>query len=274
MYNDPVTFLTLPAEIRNVIYSHVFAPTPTPCGFARHDPKKDVNMSSATSPYSPPASPSLGLVNRQISAETQLLHLTHTSFVLSSKSSDPDIFARKFANLCTAQQRTAIRSLTLRASIGQLRAMNERWDALPFGCADLRLETLTVVPVRPQTYAPHAEVADLSQVHTLAYLLGEAIKSLKNVETIVLVNQGCFTELLWRLLYRSLIFRMWKWAGEGLTDCSLGFREVDGDSRFEIRLGNGAQDEQWRDATHELERLTGVDVDKASDAGDRTPFQV
>ena len=93
--------------------------------------------------------------------------------------------------------------------------MNETWRGLPFGNSDLDLETLTIVPTRADcSNSSYREVADLSQSHTLAYIFAETLKGLRNVRVVQVRNRGCFNEVVWKLVYRSLVYRMWRWGGE------------------------------------------------------------
>ncbi|KAK3618285.1 hypothetical protein LTR56_024728 [Elasticomyces elasticus] len=108
----------------------------------------------------------------------------------------------------------AIRHLTLAARISHLRALNEAWAGLPFGHPNLNLETLTIVPRKPDcTSSAYAEVADLSQSHTLAYIFAETFKGLRNIRTVEVLNKGCFNDVVWRIVYRSLVYRLWRWGG-------------------------------------------------------------
>ena len=73
--------------------------------------------------------------------------------------------------------------------------MNESWNGLPFGNSSLDLETLTIVPKRPDaSYSAYAHVADLSQGHTLAHIFAETFKGLRNVHVVVVKNRGCFNQ--------------------------------------------------------------------------------
>lgn len=115
--------------------------------------------------------------------------------------------------------------------------------------------------MRPDaSYEAYAEVADLSQCHTLAYILAETLKNLRNVRVVRVSNSNCFRDLVWRLVYRSLVYRIWKWGG---TSCGLGFREDKEESWFEVLTSfNGGEDEEeggmWRDVGHEVNRLIGA----------------
>lgn len=118
------------------------------------------------------------------------------------------------------------------------------------------------MPKRADTAgSAYAEVADLSQSHTLAYILAETLKTLRNVRRVVVRNQGCFTDLVWRLVYRSLVYRLWRWGG---SLCGLGFREWEdgeGQSGFEVLCrftrGKEVEKEGWRDVLQEVNRLIG-----------------
>ena len=116
-----------------------------------------------------------------------------------------------------------------------------------------------MVPKRPETHgSAYAEVADLSQSHTLAYILAETLKSLRNVRKVVVRNEDCFTEVVWRLVYRSLVYRLWRWGG---SLCDLGFRELEGEQGFEVLCSCGKQmagkEQDWRNVMEEVNRLIG-----------------
>lgn len=92
--------------------------------------------------------------------------------------------------------------------------MNESWDGFPFGHRDLRLATLTIIPTRADPGgSAYREVADLSQSHTLAHIFAETLKKLRNVGVLQVRNSGCFNEVMWKLVYRSTVYGMWRWGG-------------------------------------------------------------
>ncbi|OTA23288.1 hypothetical protein BTJ68_13306 [Hortaea werneckii EXF-2000] len=160
MPSETATFLTLPRELRNTIYLHIFS--------SSHDPKlpsvsqhqqlhnNDDNYDDEETDPTPPTSP------------------TPTP---SNGASDPPTFAQLTSPLRPIQLQS-LRHLTLTARINALRSLNETWCSLPFGCPDLQLEKLTIIPLRPDCFArtAYAEVADLSQSHTLAYIFAETLK--------------------------------------------------------------------------------------------------
>lgn len=129
---------------------------------------------------------------------------------------------------------------------------------MPFGNASLDLDTLTIVPKKPDaSYTSYAEVADLSQCHTLAYILAETFKRLRNVRVVQVRNSGCFNEVVWRLVYRGLIYRMWRWGGER---CGVRFEccgeedEAKGDGWFRVWLKDG---EDGSEVGDEVLRMVG-----------------
>ena len=139
--------------------------------------------------------------------------------------------------------------------------MNEDWRGYPFGHPDLELETLTIVPTKADcTHTSYREVADLSQVHTLAYILAETVKGLRNVRVIQVENRGCFNEVVFRLVYRSLVYRMFRWAGR---EC--GLRVVCNDEEAESVAGwfrVSLKEEvvgEWREVGDEVDRFLGRD---------------
>ncbi|KJX92936.1 hypothetical protein TI39_contig4513g00002 [Zymoseptoria brevis] len=235
MPTEPASLLSLPAEIRNAIYLYVFDPNleascpippskPNPLALslqlqdfhsyitARHDANRAVRE--------------LGILRtcKRIYVEAQLLALSFTPFHLSGDCTYPDVFDLRSRALSAAKI-GAIRHLTLTARISHLRALNEAWAGTPFGHPSLRLDTLTIIPKRPEVFATaFAEIADLSQSHTLAYIFSETLKGLRNVKCIEVRNEGCFNETVWRQFYRALVYRLWRWGG---GKCGVRFESGD-----------------------------------------------
>ncbi|KAI7262360.1 hypothetical protein KC345_g9445, partial [Hortaea werneckii] len=194
MPSETATFLTLPRELRNTIYLHIFSCT-TCTTTSSSDPEPSIpqhqrllndndnddepNLTPPTSPHPNPLQ--VLLTCKQIHTEATLLALSQTPFDLPSGASDPTTFAHLTRPLRPIQLQS-LRHLTLTARINALRALNETWCSLPFGCPELNLEKLTIVPLRPDCFArtAYAEVADLSQSHTLAYIFAETLKGLRN----------------------------------------------------------------------------------------------
>ncbi|KAI7105973.1 hypothetical protein KC339_g3455 [Hortaea werneckii] len=261
---DTAAFLTLPRELRNAIYLHIFSytsPDSIPPSIPQHQQllNNDNNGDDETNPTSSADSPQpsfphnslqILLTCKQIHTEATLLALSQTPFDLPSQASDPSTFAELTVPLRPIQLQS-LRHLTLTARINALRALNETWCSLPFGCADLKLEKLTIVPLRPDCFAKtaYAEVADLSQSHTLAYIFAETLKGLRNVRCFEVVRRGeqrrggggagegggvGFSAGVWRIVYRSLVYRMWKWGGDV---CGARF-EVGGE-------GDGKDEDGW-----------------------------
>ncbi|KAF4547933.1 Hypothetical protein D9617_34g041130 [Elsinoe fawcettii] len=265
--------LSIPPELRNQIYHHIFTPPvyrplsakyavqyPTLAGFG-----KDGSSSQTDGLVSSKAA--LVRSCRQLHYETHLMYLSTTLFHLIGAVADPVAFANLTSHLPPGHK-SAIRHIVLTARISHLRCLNESWNALPFGDSDFYLETLTLVPRRPETsMSPYAEVADLSQCHTLAYILAETLKGLRNVGVVIVRNDGCFNEVIWRLAYRSLVFRLWKWGGRLLD---LKFREDESGETFEVLCTRTKKEAEagWMDVQAELNRLIGgagsrVGVDEA-----------
>ncbi|KAI6826170.1 hypothetical protein KC340_g5815 [Hortaea werneckii] len=261
MPSDTATFLTLPRELRNTIYLHIFSSSssssePKPRSISEqqlllnHDDDNDdeTNPSLPTDSQQPSSRhlPVL-LTCKQIHTEASLLALSQTPFHLPSRASDPPTFTVPLRQI----QLQSLRHLTLTARINALRALNETWCSLPFGCPDLKLEKLTIVPLRPDCFAKtaYAEVADLSQSHTLAYIFAETLKGLRNVRCFEVVRRGKklggggreggggFSAGVWRIVYRSLVYRMWKWGGDV---CGARF-EVGGEEEKQ----DGEEGEGW-----------------------------
>ncbi|KAI7083431.1 hypothetical protein KC356_g7567 [Hortaea werneckii] len=264
MPSDTATFLTLPRELRNAIYLHIFSHTPPdshPFSIPQqqqlpnsNDDDDDNGTSQTPTPDSHQPSTyhkplQVLLTCKQIHTEAILLALSQTPFDLPSQASDPETFAQLTHPLRPIQLQS-LRHLTLTARINALRALNETWCSLPFGHPDLQLEKLTIVPLRPDCFAQtaYAEVADLSQSHTLAYIFAETLKGLRNVRCFEVVRRkgeqkrgagagggaAGFTAGTWRIVYRSLVYRMWKWGGDV---CGARF-EVGGE-------GDGEDEEGW-----------------------------
>lgn len=271
----PLTLLTLPPEIRNQIYAYLFvppineaiprAPEPaSPLAIALQldsPPCSPIRETDSDSSARPPSPLDTLLTCRQIHREAQLLALSTSTFHLHSTSAEPEHFTLRTHPLSSAKL-AALQHLTLTARITQLRALNETWNGLPFGSSNLRLETLTLVPRRPDaTKSAWAEVAELDQCHTLAHVLAETLKTLRGVEEVRVVNAGCFGEGVWRLVYRHLVFKVWKWGGMNCGvrfECS-GADEGDG-GWFKAFLGKVDGDgRRGSDAGDEAYRLLGAE---------------
>ncbi|KAI5243421.1 hypothetical protein E4T47_02125 [Aureobasidium subglaciale] len=148
------SLLTLPAELRNQIYDHLFIETspytcPTDAASDSSHSLNDFGKSSNLDETTSTPCQSLLLTCRQMHEETQLLHLQRTSFVLGGNYADPEAFAR-LCNVNLPPPRVSdIKHITLVGRINRLRALNEAWNGLPFGNSHLRLTTLVIVPRRP-----------------------------------------------------------------------------------------------------------------------------
>lgn len=111
----------------------------------------------------------------------------------------------------------------------------------------------------------YAEVADLSQAHTLAYIFAESFKALRNVRVVEVRNEGCFEEGGWRVLYRSLVLRMWRWGG-GV--CGLRFEEGgEGEKWFRLYFKQSREERCGEEVGEELYRLAGGDMPDLITAG-------
>lgn len=145
--------------------------------------------------------------------------------------------------------------------------MNESWDGLPFGNRNLRLSTLTIVPTRADPGgSAYREVADLSQSHTLAYVFGETLKTLRNVGVLKVHNSGCFNEVVWKLVYRSTVYRMWRWGGGrcGVRfECSGEETEGTGEEWFCAWMDEGG--ENGVEVGEEVIRLVGASGELPAD---------
>ena len=198
---------------------------------------------------------------RQIHTEAHLLALSLSNFDVAGPNSHPDYFTNLTSHLCLSKV-NAIRHVTLTARVSQLRALNEAWHGLPFGCPNLFLDTLTIVPTKPDVHhSAYAEVADLSQSHTLAYIFAETFKRLRNVRVVEVRNRGWFNEVVWRLVYRALVYRMWRWGGDhcGVRFLCCGDEVGVGDGQeqwFRIWPGD-AEGEGW-EVGEEVRRLVGA----------------
>ena len=281
--NPPASLLTIPCELRNAVYYYVFAVDSHPTTSRHLEPSESTSLvralhlpqpTSLSTAYAPETQPNpttnlnLLLTSRQIHAEAHALALHHTPFHLSGPHADPDCFAALAAPLTTPNPTTnnklpSLRHLTLTARITHLRALNERWNGLPFGHSALHLDTLTLIPRKPECHtSAYAEVADLSQSHTLAYIVAETAKTLRQVRCLVVRNEGCFNEVVWRLVYRSLVYRIWRWAGPraGLRfECS-GELVEEGREWLRVWIGEDVcegEAEGAREGGEEVVRLVG-----------------
>ncbi|EME47002.1 hypothetical protein DOTSEDRAFT_50505 [Dothistroma septosporum NZE10] len=162
---------------------------------------------------------------------------TLTPVLVDGDFAYPDVFDLRSRPLAPTKI-AAIRHITISARTSKLRALNEAWCGLPFGHPSLRLETLTIVPNRAECHIRSmGEIADLSQSHTLAYSLSETMKSLRNVKCLIVRNDGCFNEVVWRLFYRSFVYRLWRWGG-----AICGIRFESGETQ---PGGSAVRDNQW-----------------------------
>jgi len=294
------TLLTLPPEIRNAIYADVFIPPayepipivpavnsplaksllldprehPPQCSptssLYRIDSKRSDNSddeSHNTTPRRRLSHLDALLTCRQIHREVQLLALSTSIFHLHSTSALPEQFALQ-AHPLTPAKLGALKHLTLTARVTQLRALNETWNGKPFGNPSLALETLTIVPQRPDAgNTAWAEVAELNQSHTLSHVLAETLKTLQGVKEVRVLNMGCFGDGVWPLVYRHLVVKIWTWGG---MNCGLRFEQggegekgwfrtfigqLDDDGDDEDSGGGGGRGE---DAAVEAHRLLGI----------------
>lgn len=242
----PANLLSIPCELRNVIYLHIFTPEPAYELSTYNEPKDPI--AARLKPYydddnsrPEPCSPRhLRVLQtcRQIHREAYLLALSLTAFHVVGEAAHPRCFAAQLQMRDTKV--TAIRHLMLTAKISHLRALNETWGGYPFGNRSLNLETLTVVPKRPDaSYSSYQHVADSAQGHNVSHILSETLKGLKNVRCVVVKNRGCFNGKIWQLVYRSLVYKIWRWGGGkcGLRlQCCSETEEWDGDDWFKVWL--------------------------------------
>ena len=295
------TFLTLPPEIRNAIYADVFVlpvndtiPTvpathsPLAKGLQldprQHPPQcspsssqssssssnnnstdssnQDKNNPPTTTADRRPSHLTTLLTCRQIHHEVHLLALSTSIFHLHSTSAQPETFASQCQPL-TPPQLLALKHLTLTARVTQLRALNETWAGKPFGHAGLDLDTLTLVPQRPDAgSSAWAEVAELNQAHTLSHVLAETLKTLRGAREVRVLNMGCFKDEVWPLCYRHLVVKIWTWGG---TNCGLRFEQGGEGEGAWFRTfighsgdGEGGGGERGEDAAVEAHRLLGI----------------
>nr|POE85385.1 hypothetical protein CFP56_43701 [Quercus suber] len=275
--------LRLPQELRNEVYRHLFGHDLTyeiihsniPRGSYRQslDTFTYTNDSTFSCELSPLGSSvdyyvrdslHLALLEtcKQINTEAHLLAFSLTSFHVAGDYCQPEPFKQLLQRL-PAPKSHVIRNLTLTARVAHLRALNETWCGEPFGHAQLRLDTLTIVPRRPDASATcFGEIADLSQSHTLAYVLAETLKQLRHVRVLEVQNHGCFKKGVWRILYRGLVYRLWRWGG---AKCGVRFEcgprgtvEVD-EEWFQVhisRMGEGEERLGGLEAGDEIARLS------------------
>lgn len=258
------SFLTIPSELRNAIYLYVFQPEPTHELSSYNDPRDPIavalkphydNDISTPEPCAPHHLRVLATC-KQIHHEAHLLALSLTGFHIVGETAHPNSFAARCASMPEGKV-GAIRHLTLTARISHLRAMNETWGGLPFGNPCLELDTLTIVPKRPDaSWSAYAEIADLSQSHTLAYIFAETFKRLRNVRVVCVKNRACFNEVVWRLVYRSLVYRIWRWGGGrcGIKFLASDEEEEQGKEWFKIFLKDTGE---GRECGEEVVRLVG-----------------
>lgn len=222
MPTEQASLLTIPCELRNAIYMSIFDPDLSECH--RRVPDRPDELAVALKMQEPSRylndrkslpSQKLKLLQtcQQIHREANLLALSLTPFYVRGESSYPDVFDLQ-SRVLSSTKLGAIRHIVLSARTTHLRALNEAWCGFPFGHPSLQLDTLTIIPSRPECHSrAFAEIADLSQTHALAYILSETLKTLRKVNCLEVRNEGCFNEVVWRLFYRSLVYRLWRWGG-------------------------------------------------------------
>lgn len=276
----PPTLMTLPAELRNAIYNLIYVvqspyspqsrtessiatPVPPRFSLASFGDKSPLDTLPASIISSNHHVGALLQTCKQIHTETTGFYFTRSTFHLTGPHATPEYFVRLVAPLRPAAL-SQIRHITLTGRINHLLAMNGSWDGYPFGNTRLKLDTLTVIPRRPHTHETHyAEVADLYQSHTLAHILAETLKGLKGVKSLIVRNdEECFNNIAWRLFYRSLVLRLWRWAG-GMV--GLMFRQDETEMLwFEIsHTAHGEDQTGWKTAADEVERLVGAERKEA-----------
>ncbi|KAI9663078.1 MAG: hypothetical protein M1821_008126 [Bathelium mastoideum] len=285
-----MNLLDLPPELRNHIYHFLFTPPTTPSFLFSSNP-----------PLPPPASTLLRplLTCRLLHAEAAPLayasvpFTTHSAAPLfpptssstpahspssSSSSSSPPSSPSPIPS-CTLSPTLgpSVRHIVLRAKITHLRPLAEAWAGQAFGHAALRLATLTILPQRPAAFgaaaASYAEVAALSQAHTLAFVVAEMVVALERgaVRKVVVRDAAAaaggggargggggsggggmgilgggggggdggegFDAETWHLVYRSLVYRLWRGQRRPASG-EWGFRE--GEGEFNVWMGDGA----------------------------------
>lgn len=262
MSAQPASFLTIPSELRNAIYCYVFTPhhEDTITSYKEEHPDPIAEALNLECPLElrlcHPHQLCLLQTCKQVHNEAHLLALSMTGFHITGERSYPDCFAARAGVLRDAKV-SALRHITLTSRIASLRALNETWEGLPFGNPALDLETLTIVPTRADSSrSAYQEVADLSMSHTLAYIFAETLKGLRNVKMVQVQNRGCFNEVVWKLVYRSLVYRTWRWGG---GRCGLRFQcsedDLNGDEWFKVWLKDGVE---GREVGDEVVRLVGA----------------
>ncbi|KAK4553994.1 hypothetical protein LTR86_008835 [Recurvomyces mirabilis] len=283
----PASLLALPCELRNQIYLYIFAEqwaTRDAANSSKGRPSEHTNALSLALQLDTKAETSSLSSDRRLShfsilltchklrTEAQLLALSHTPFDLPSDCSSPDIFALRTAHL-SQPQLASLRHLSLTAKINPLRALNESWFGLPFGHPSLRLDKLTIVPQKPDcTTSCYAEIADLSQAHTLAYVLAETLKGLRNVKTLEVRNENCFNFSVWQVLYKGLILKLWRWGG---VKCGVTFESLEddredwkgSDAAFRVYMDECHANGRGREVGDEIIRLAGGELPELETAG-------
>ena len=260
------TLLTIPCELRNAIYHYVFAPDAVSRSFQfTHSWDPLAVQLQVLRPLEDRKTQSSNdlrilLTCRQIHDEAHQLAVSLTGFDVTGERAKPDCFALHASTLRDSKV-SALRHITLTARISYLRSMNEQWRGLPFGHPELMLDTLTIVPTKADcSHTSYREVADLSQVHTLAYILAETVKGLRNVRVLQVENRGCFNEVVFKLVYRSLVYRLFRWAGRqsGIKVCSNNEEDENPVGWFHVLLREDTGGE-WREVGEEVDRFLGRD---------------
>ncbi|GAB7346133.1 hypothetical protein MBLNU457_4882t1 [Dothideomycetes sp. NU457] len=270
------TFLSLPPELRNQIY-HLLYVQQEYCPSTTKGPIKPLELTSfgRDTTYdniqtTTKNNGNLLRVCRQIHHETHLLYWDTSLFHLTGAYAEPKAFDSIVSAIPRSRQ-SAIKHIVLTAKLNHLRCLNEQWNSVPFGNDSLSLDTLTIIPIKPEIHGNlYEEVVDLNQSHTIAHVLTETLKSLRNVRVVVLRNEGCYKPVVWKLLYSGLVYRLWRWGGRL---CGLGFRELISGDGFEILSGDAHEELKarskeerldeasrgWKDIEEEMDRLMGLE---------------
>jgi len=282
------SFLSLPPELRNQIYQLLFVqqeygPSTTTgvvkplelTSFGRDTSYDNVRSGSESNA-------NLLRVCRQIYQETHLLYWDTTLFHLKGGYAEPKAF-QAIVSAIPEPLQPAIKHIVITGKLNHLRCLNEQWNSVPFGKDSLYLDTLTIVPKRPEIHGSvYTAVVDQDQSRTIAHVLAETLKSLRNVRVVVLRNDGSYNPTVWRLLYTGLVYRLWRWGGRL---CGLGFREMESEDGFEILCGDAfeelrvdSRDEslkktnmEWRDIGEEMHRLMGGEGSRDGMDGSNQP---
>ena len=183
-----LTLLTLPAEIRNAIFQHIFNDEILRDGFFAHNENGGIIMdpSYRASDYLRPFS-----ACKQLYADGNTMAWNRISFISNSRFGD----VRGRLCMLNPHKMTTVRNLAFVADAHHFRDLVQ-WNHDPFGLTGLQLDTLTIILHSPGGW--HYLFDFTAGIVSL-------LRRLQNVKRIVFVRNGALVKGGFRTWYNRLI---------------------------------------------------------------------